>query len=46
MSQNARCESIPLVIIADFEKTPLIQNKLFFGRGQIDKRKLAMTSAE
>jgi voltage-gated potassium channel len=46
MTQDAKCESIPLVIIADLEETPIIQDNLFFVRGQIDQKTLAMASAE
>ena len=46
MNSDAKCQTIPMVIIADLNETPCIQDKVFFVRGQIDKTTLAMASAD
>lgn len=46
MNQDAKCETIPMVIIADLVETPCIQDNVFFVRGEIDQKTLAMASAD
>ncbi len=46
MSQDAKCETIPMVIIADLGETPVVQDNVFFVRGEIDPKTLAMASAD
>ncbi|ACN14861.1 putative calcium-activated potassium channel (Kef-type K+ transport protein) [Desulforapulum autotrophicum HRM2] len=46
MNQDAKSETIPMVIIADLAETPCVQDNVFFVRGEIDQKTLAMASAD
>ncbi len=46
MNQDAKCDAIPLVIIAELDEIPLVQDNLFFVQGQVDPTTLAMASAD